>query len=96
MRREWVVEAAGAYAEIARRASASVASSPIFSPDGKHVALGAFGVTNGQDLLVVIDGHTGAEYGSLAQDPFFGSDAVLEYLAARKGSLYRVKYIRTP
>jgi Tol biopolymer transport system component len=75
---------------------------PEFSPDGKHVAYVA---KRGEKLLVVVDGQSGVEYDGLnigapsfvrKGDPHFRPDDVLEYLAARDNSLYRLKYIPVP
>jgi hypothetical protein len=43
---------------------------------------------------VVVDGQAGAEYDGIAQGSLiFTPDGVLEYLAIKEDSLYRVKYI---
>jgi Tol biopolymer transport system component len=67
----------------------------IFSPDSKHVAY--ICAKSGSKLtrwFVVVDGQEGArydeiEYRSLA----FSSNGILEYLAEKDRSLYRVKYV---
>jgi hypothetical protein len=44
--------------------------------------------------LVVVDGQAGAEYDAIGKNgPTFHSDGVLEYLAIKDNSLYRVKHI---
>ncbi|HYL11749.1 MAG TPA: hypothetical protein VEV41_01865 [Terriglobales bacterium] len=60
----------------------------VFSPDGKRVAYGA---RKGANWLVVVDGQEGAEYawiGTLS----FSPGGVLEYLATKEESLYRIRY----
>ena len=63
----------------------------IFSPDGKRLAYIA---KKGAKWLVVMDGQAGAEYDGIAEGtPIFSPDGVLEYLAIKDDSLYRVKHI---
>jgi Tol biopolymer transport system component len=64
-----------------------------FSPDGKRIAYGA---KKDEKWLVVVDGHAGAQYDGIGNgSPIFSPKGVLEYLAIKEGSLYRVKYIPT-
>lgn len=66
----------------------------IFSPDGKHVAYGA---QKGQKWAVVADGQASTEYDQFIKgSTILSTDGVLEYLAVKEGSLYRVKCIPTP
>jgi WD40-like Beta Propeller Repeat len=60
-----------------------------FSPDGQHIAYGAW---NGSKQLVVLDGKPGAEY-DVVDKLIFSPDGVLEFVALRSNSRYRVKYI---
>ena len=62
-----------------------------FSPDGKSVVYGA-----GKDgkWWIVLDGHAGEEFDQICDgSPFFNPDGVLEYLAIRNNTLYRVKCV---
>ena len=64
---------------------------PRFSPDGKHVAYAA---KNGEKWTVVLDGTESMKYDTILQGaPMFGGDGVLEFLAVKENSLYRVKYV---
>lgn len=67
---------------------------PTFSPDSKHVAYEA---KKGEKYLIVLDGQPGTEYNEIFGFSLtFRPDGVLEYLAAKDHSLYRVKYIPVP
>jgi rRNA maturation protein Nop10 len=63
----------------------------IFSPDGKHVAYRA---RRNRWLVnkwfVVVDGQPGPTYDKIVCGPTFLKDAVVEYIAMKGGSLYRV------
>ena len=62
----------------------------VFSPDGKRVAYAA---RKGAKWLVVVDGQQGAEYDEIGVGTLvFSPDGVLEYLAIKEGSLYRIRY----
>jgi Tol biopolymer transport system component len=68
---------------------------PVFSPDSKHLAYAA---RTGKTWQVVMDGQAGAAYNVIERDkitkrsPVFNADGVLEFLATRDSSLYRVQY----
>ena len=69
--------------------------SPLFSPDGKHVAYAA---KNRNKWLVVVDGRPGPECGFIVRGgPTFHADGVLEYLAVKlvgkKKTLHRIKHV---
>jgi Tol biopolymer transport system component len=59
-----------------------------FSHDGKHIA---FTAKKGNKMVIVVDGQERAEYSEVPAGPVFRSDGVLEFLAADKRSLYRIK-----
>jgi hypothetical protein len=65
------------------------AKRPIFSPDSRHVAYLAW---KGEKVRVVVDGQEGPEYDRIYSDLVFNPDGVLEYLATKEHSLYRVKH----
>jgi hypothetical protein len=62
-----------------------------FSLDGKHVAYGA---RRSKWLVskwfVVVDGQTGPEYDGIVCGPIFLKDGIVEYIAIKGGSLYRI------
>ncbi len=65
-----------------------------FSPDSKHVAYEA---QKGKKLLAVLDSQPGVEYDRISlAGPVFGPEGVLEYLATKDDSLYRVKCTPVP
>ncbi len=71
---------------------------PVFSPDGKHVAyVVARREWRRWVRRCVEDGAEGPAYDEIGRvGPTFHPDGVLEYLAAKHGTLYRVKHIPTP
>ena len=66
---------------------------PTFSPDSKHVVYEAH---KGKELVVVVDGQPVEYDRARLVAPIFRPDGVLEYLAVRGNSLYRVKCIPVP
>lgn len=59
-------------------------SKPMFSPDGRHIAYRT-------RTLVVVDGQPGPKYDQIIENgPTFSTGGLLEYLAAREGTLFRV------
>lgn len=67
---------------------------PAFSPDGKHVVYGA---KLGTKWFAVVDGQTLAGYDYIVKNSLrFQPNGVLEYLAVKEGSLYRVKHMPRP
>ena len=80
----------------ARSTTGSPQGSLIFSADGKRVAYAAQ-KSREERVMVVVDGQAGAEYDGIEKgSPIFSPDGVLEYLAIKEGSLYRIKYTPTP
>jgi Tol biopolymer transport system component len=68
--------------------------SPTFSPDSKRAAYLA---TRSNKQAVVLDGKEGTEYDAvLYYGDLFNSDGILEYVALRKGSFYRIAYVPIP
>jgi hypothetical protein len=66
----------------------------IFSLDGKRVAYAAAKGWWKRKWFVVVDGQPGPPYDELGENgPTFDSDGVLEYLAFKDNSLWRVKHI---
>ncbi|MBM4044027.1 MAG: hypothetical protein FJ279_02850 [Planctomycetes bacterium] len=64
---------------------------PMFSPDGKHFV---FKASKGRKWFVVLDDAPCPEYDAiLDKGPCFRSNGVLEYLAVKQKSLYRVKHL---
>ena len=67
---------------------------PVFSGDGRYVCYFAYAGKDKKKCFVVIDGRQGGEYEALFDSrPRFHSNGALEFIAAKKGFLYRVKYI---
>lgn len=61
-----------------------------FSPDSKHVAYAAL---RAQKQYVIVDGQSSLAYNDVGDlSPVFDADGVLEFLAIRTNSLYRVKF----
>ena len=63
---------------------------PVFSPRGQHVAYAA---RKDGKCFVVLDGRAGPKYDQVWGGPSFHPDGRLEYLASRKGILYRVRHV---
>jgi hypothetical protein len=62
-----------------------------FSPDGHHFA---YQVKHGDKWSWVVDGQAGPAYDDfVVGSRIFTPDGVLEFLAIKDGSLYRVQYI---
>jgi Tol biopolymer transport system component len=70
---------------------------PVFSLDSKHVACWVRNRKSGKEF-VALDGKPGSEYDDIyyAFPLIFNPDGVLEFLAFKNHSLYRVKYIPAP
>ena len=68
-----------------------IGEGPVFSPDGKRVAYTAH---KGNKQVGVVDDQAGPEYDAIGSGgPSFHADGVLEYLAIKNGTLYRVKHV---
>jgi hypothetical protein len=68
-----------------------IAGPMVFSPDSKHAVYVA---NKDKKWLMVIDGQVCAEYDQILKgSPIFNPDGVLEYLAEKEGSLYRVQFV---
>jgi len=64
-----------------------------FSPNSEHVAYVAL-ADNAQKYFVVVDGQAGEEYDKIGiRSPAFTADGVVEYLAIKDLTLYRVRLI---
>lgn len=66
---------------------------PVFSPDSKRVVYKAKKGATGAKWLIVVNGKEVAEYHRIGDHLTFGSDGILEYIAWKDNSLYRVKHI---
>jgi len=66
---------------------------PVFSADSKHIA---FEINKNGKQLVMVDGQPGKEYDSVCKGaPFFRPGGVMDYLAIRDHSLFRVRCVPT-
>ncbi len=78
----------------ARLVAARYSGGRINRKEPRHGGRPAPAAWKGDKCVVVVDARPGPEYDVISQNgPAFHADGVLEYLAFKQGTLYRVKHV---